>query len=83
MRGFSLVEIDLSSYTLFKIILMTNCRGMLVNKDLTSKYTKRYPWVNNSGGMVRILVTASKESFRENSFCARGERSEDGYLATD
>ena len=62
--------------------LMTIGRAMLVNKDLTSKDTKWCPWVNNSGGMVWILVTASKESFSEDSFCAKGEWSEDRYLAT-
>ena len=53
-----------------------------MNKDLTSKDTKRYPWVNNSSGVVWIRVTTSKESFRENSFCAKGERGEGRYLAT-
>ena len=28
-----LVEITLSSYTLFKTIFMTNCGGMFMNKD--------------------------------------------------
>ena len=77
VRGFKLVEIWLSSYALFKRILITFFRRMFVNNDLTSNDTKRYPWANNWGGMLWILVTASKMSLRENSFCARGERSPD------
>ena len=53
-------------------MLIVFVRGTLVNKEVTSKETNRYPSLNNGDGIAFIRFTASNESFSMYSFCVRG-----------
>ena len=66
------VEISLSSYIRFNMILIVLLIGTFVKSDSTSKEINLWFDSKRSFGMLFILVAASNEPFTENSFTVNG-----------